>query len=103
LPRPHCIWHPTTLVLSRVLNCSLMGAERRSKRLPRLGEMSMITQQHSASIKHADRDLYAREKVLNSAIIAADISSGWEEYLEIFDAFYADHVEVSDNSESGAV
>ena len=39
----------------------------------------MITQQ--ASIKHADRDLYAREKVLNSAIIAADISSGWEEYL----------------------
>ena len=49
----------------------------------------MITQQHLASIKHADRDLYAREKALNSAIIAADISSGWEEYLEIFDAFYA--------------
>jgi hypothetical protein len=63
--------------------------------------MSMITQQ--ASIKHADRDLYARDKVLNSAIIAADISSGWEEYLEIFDAFYADHVEVSDGTESGAV
>jgi hypothetical protein len=35
-----------------------------------------------ASIKHPDRDLYAREKVLNSAIIAADISGGWEEYLE---------------------
>ena len=63
----------------------------------------MITQQHSASIKHADRDLYAREKVLNSAIIAADISSGWEEYLELFDAFYADAVEVSDGTESGAV
>ena len=44
----------------------------------------MITQQHLASIHRADRDLYAREKVLNSAIIAADISSGWEEYLEIF-------------------
>ena len=43
----------------------------------------MITQQHLASIHRADRDLYAREKVLNSAIIAADISSGWEEYLEI--------------------
>jgi len=55
----------------------------------------MITQQHLASFKHADRDLYAREKVLNSAIIAADISSGWEEYLEIFDAFYADDVEVT--------
>jgi hypothetical protein len=63
----------------------------------------MITQQHLASIKHADRDLYAREKVLNSAIIAADISSGWEEYLEIFNAFYADNVEVSDGTESSAV
>ena len=61
----------------------------------------MITRQ--ASIKHADRDLDAREKVLNSAIIAVDISSGWEEYLQIFDAFYADHVEVSDDTESGSV
>jgi hypothetical protein len=65
--------------------------------------MSMITQQHLASINRADRDLYAREKVLNSAIIAADISSGWEEYLQIFDAFYADQVEVSDGTESGAI
>jgi hypothetical protein len=56
-----------------------------------------------ASINHADRDLYAREKVLNSAIIAADISSGGETYLEIFDAFYADRVEVSDGTESGPV
>ena len=63
----------------------------------------MITQQHLASIHHADRDLYAREKILNFAIIAVDISSGWEAYLEIFDAFYADHVEVSDGSESGSV
>src|ERR1700726_629175 len=63
--------------------------------------MSMITQQ--TSIKQADRDLYAREKVLNSAIIAADISSGWAAYLEVFDAFYTDHVEVSDGTESGAI
>ena len=63
----------------------------------------MITQQQSASINRADRDLYAREKVLNSAIIAADISSGWEEYLQILDAFYADHVEVSDGTTSGLV
>jgi hypothetical protein len=61
----------------------------------------MVT--HLASIKHADRDLYAREKVLNSAIVGADISSGWEEYLQIFDAFYAGHVEVSDGTKSGAV
>jgi hypothetical protein len=63
----------------------------------------MITQQHLTSINHADHDLYARERVLNSAIIAADISSGWEEYLEIVDAFYADHVEVSNGTDSGAV
>ena len=63
----------------------------------------MSTQQHLPSVNHADRDLYARERVLNSAIVAADISSGWEEYLEIFDAFYADHVEVSDGTESGSV
>jgi hypothetical protein len=63
----------------------------------------VITQQHVASAKRAGHDLYAREKVLNSAIIAADISSGWEEYLEIFDAFYADDVEVTDATESSAV
>jgi hypothetical protein len=65
--------------------------------------MSMITQQHLASIQHADRDPYVRENALNSAIIAVDISSGWEPYLEIFDAFYADRVEVSDGTESGSV
>src|SRR6266853_5165858 len=88
--------------LSRVLNCSSMGAERRSS-TPRLGEMSMSTQQHFASVNYAERDLYARERVLNSAIIAADISRGWEEYLEILDAFYADHVEVTDGTESGEI
>ena len=62
-----------------------------------------MSTQHLASINHADRDLYAREKVLNSAIIATDIGSGWKAYLEIFDAFYADHVEVSDGTESGSV
>src|SRR6266446_7206297 len=65
--------------------------------------MSMSAQHHFAAGDQGDRDLYARERVLNSAIIAADISRGWEEYLEIFDAFYADHVEVSDGTESGAV
>ena len=63
----------------------------------------MSTQQHLASVNYAERDLYARERVLNSAIIAADISRGWEEYLEILDAFYADHVEVTDGTESGEI
>ena len=63
----------------------------------------MSTQQLLASVNYADHDLYARERVLNSAIIAADISRGWEEYLEILDAFYADHVEVTDGTESGEI
>ena len=63
----------------------------------------MIIQPHFTSVKRANRDLYAREEVLNSAIVAADINSGWEEYIEILDAFYADHVEVGDGTESGAV
>src|SRR5260221_12446647 len=52
---------------------------------------------------HRDRDLYAREGVLNSAIITADIGRGWEEYLEILDAFYADDVEVTTDTETGPI
>jgi hypothetical protein len=60
-------------------------------------KISMSTQ-HPFPGDQSARDLHARERVLNSAIIAADISQGWEEYLEIFDAFYADDVEVSGES-----
>jgi hypothetical protein len=63
----------------------------------------MSAQHHSVSLSHTDRDLYARERVLNSAIIGADISRGWEEYLEIFDAFYADGVEVTTGSGAGPI
>ena len=63
----------------------------------------MSTQQHLASVNQADRDLYAREQVLNSAIIAADISRGWEEYLEIVDAFYADEVDVTTDTATGPI
>ena len=55
----------------------------------------MSTQHHFAPGDQWDRDLDARERVLNAAIIAVDISRGWEEYLEILDAFYADDLEVS--------
>jgi len=63
----------------------------------------MSAQHHFAPGDHRDRDLYARERVLNSAIIAADIGRGWEEYLEIFDAFYADDVEVTTDAETGPI
>lgn len=63
----------------------------------------MSAQDHFAPGDHRDRDLYARERVLNSAIIAADIGRGWEEYLELFDAFYADEVEVTTDTETGPI
>ena len=62
----------------------------------------MSTQHHCAPSDHRGGDLYARERVLNSAIIAADIGRGWEEYLEILDAFYADEIEVT-GTETGPI
>jgi hypothetical protein len=38
------------------------------------------------------------EKALNAAIIRANISESFEEYLKIFDAFYADDIEVRDET-----
>lgn len=63
----------------------------------------MTTQHHSAPGDLRGRDSYARERVLNSAIIGADIGRGWEEYIEIFDAFYADEVEVTTDTETGPI
>ena len=55
------------------------------------------------SADHFDRDLdtssQTRERVLNAAVVRADISESFEEYLEIFDGFYDDDIEVS--SEAG--
>src|SRR5260370_19843921 len=62
----------------------------------------MIAQHDFLSGDQWDRDLYARERVLNAAIVQADISRSFEEYLEIFDAFYADEIEVSAETEMGA-
>jgi len=48
---------------------------------------------------HSDRDLdtsfQTRERALNAAIVQANISESFEEHLGIFDAFYADDIEVS--------
>ena len=63
----------------------------------------MTNQNSLISAEHGDRDQFARsqtvERVLNAAIVQAEISESYEEYLEIFDAFYADDVEVSSESE----
>jgi len=59
-----------------------------------------MTKEHSfVAGDYSDRDLYTssqtRERALNSAIVQADINESFEEYLEIFDAFYADDIEAS--------
>jgi len=63
----------------------------------------MSAQHHLAAGDQLDRDRYAREQVLNSTIIGADISKGWEEYLENFYAFYADDVEVTAGTETAPI
>ena len=59
-----------------------------------------MTKEHSfVAGDYSDRDLYAssrtQERALNSAIVRAEISESFEEYLEIFESFYADDIEVS--------
>ena len=64
----------------------------------------MSKEQSFVSIEHFDcnpfdGDRYAntqlRERVLNAAIAGAEISETFEDYLAIFDAYYADDIEVS--------
>src|SRR5258707_7083221 len=64
-----------------------------------IGENAMTDQHRFVSAGHFDEDLYANsrtgERVLNAAIVQADISLSFEDYLEIFNTFYADDIEVS--------
>ena len=57
----------------------------------------MTNQPSFVSADRFDRDVYTscqiREHVLNAAIVQADISESFEEYLKIFDAFYADDLD----------
>jgi len=63
----------------------------------------MTNELRIASTHNLDHDIYtssqARERTLNAAIIQANLSESFEEYLEIFDEFYADDVEVSSETE----
>jgi hypothetical protein len=59
----------------------------------------MSDQHSSISADQFHPDPYAQvriaERTLNAAIVHADISRSFEEYLEIFDRFYGDDIEVS--------
>src|SRR5258708_8022851 len=63
----------------------------------------MTNEHYIVSTDSIDRDRYTssqtRDRSLNAAIIQAKISEGFEEYLEIYDEFYADDVEAG--SETG--
>ncbi len=59
------------------------------------------------SVDHSNHGLYANSRIgdraLNAAIIQADISRGFEEYLEIFNTFYADDVEATSDTDEEPV
>ena len=59
----------------------------------------------SADEFHPDPHTQSRtaERTLNSAIVHADISRSYEEYLEIFDEFYADDIEGSSETMEGPI
>jgi hypothetical protein len=64
----------------------------------RLRRISMSDQPGFVSADQFHSDSYKfriAERTLNTAIVHADITRSYEEYLEIFDAFYADDVEGS--------
>jgi hypothetical protein len=63
----------------------------------------MANELSTAPTHNLDHDPYTssqdRERTLNAAIIHASISESFEEYLEIFDEYYADEVEGSSETE----
>src|SRR5215813_3492517 len=64
-------------------------------------------EQSFVPVDHFDRDLYTssqtRERALNAAIVQANISESFEEHLGIFDAFYADDIEVSSETQEAPI
>jgi hypothetical protein len=62
-----------------------------------------MTKEHSfVAGDYSDTDLYTssrtREHALNSAIVEANISESFEEYLEIFDVFYDHDIEITSDT-----
>lgn len=55
----------------------------------------IIEADNTGNSSELSRTASASERVLNGAILAAEIDRSYEEYLEIFDHFYADEIEVS--------
>jgi len=62
----------------------------------------MTKEQSFVSADHIDLDPFmssqTRDRTLNAAIVQANISESFEEYLEIFDVFYDDDIEVTSDT-----
>jgi hypothetical protein len=58
-----------------------------------IDEHNLVTSDRSDGNAH--KSSHSAELGLNAAILRADISKSYEEFLDIFEAFYADDVEVS--------
>jgi hypothetical protein len=67
----------------------------------------MVCESTLVSVDHSSHGLYAnsriRERALNAAIVQADISTSFEEYLDIFNNFYADDVEATSDTDAEPV
>ena len=59
--------------------------------------MDLITETIETLSNSRDSSLTvaASERVLNGAILAAEISESFEEHLKVFDGFYADDIQVT--------
>jgi hypothetical protein len=62
-------------------------------RTPMIDEHNLVL--FSRSEGDAHKSSHSAELSLNAAILRADISRSYEEFLDIFETFYADDVEVS--------
>src|SRR5260370_3716957 len=76
---------------------------------PLLAEMRtlMIDENDVVAVSRFNGDAYkssqAAERTLNAAILRAEIARSYEEFLEIFETFYADEVEVSSEDSREAI
>src|SRR6267143_1400819 len=81
-----------------IANRALRKSES-SRNLASLKEDSMTRENNHMTVSQFDGNAYkssqAAELTLNAAILRAEIARSYEEFLEIFDKFYADDVEVS--------
>src|SRR5467141_3975381 len=82
----------------RGVSASQILADRVAHRA-RIKEDPMAHENNLMTVSQFDGNAYkssqAAELILNAAILHAEIARSYEEFLEIFDKFYADDVEVS--------